>query len=93
MKEIKFYEYYKDKDKIKIYGDELHDYFENFGINIESIDFDEKFNVILYIQKSPKLDERRLEKEILKRIEHLNDIEIRKTKIVLTFGTKDIELA
>ena len=92
MKEFKFYEYIADIDKIKIYGDELHNYFEKYGINIETIDFDDKQNVVLYIGQLPKLDEKKLEKEILNKFEHLNDIEIRKTKIVLIFDSKLIEL-
>jgi len=93
MKEFNFYDYYEDKDKIKIYGDELHDFFKTYNINIDSVEFDDKSNVVLYIQKLPKLDEKKLEKDILKKIEHLNDIEIRKTKIVLIFGVKEIEIS
>jgi len=93
MIEYDFYDYYPDKDKIKIYGDELTSFFENYGITVDSVEFDDKLNVILYVQKNPKLDVKELEKDILKKIEHLNDIEIRKTKIVLYFNVNDIELS
>jgi hypothetical protein len=93
MIEFDFYDYYEDKDKIKIYGDELHDFFKSYNIDIDSVEFDDKYNVVLYIQKLPKLDEKKLEKDILKKIEHLNDIEIKKTKIVLIFGVKEIEIS
>jgi hypothetical protein len=93
MIEFDFYDYYEDKDKIKIYGDELHNFFEKYDINIDSVEFDNKSNVVLYIQKFPKIDEKKLEKNLLNKIKHLNDIEIRKTKIVLIFDVKEIEIS
>lgn len=93
MKDYKFYDYDKNNDTIKIYGDDISNYFQqNFDIIIDSIDFDEKQNVILYIEDIKNKNVIKLEQKLLKSIEHLNDVEIKKTKIILTFNTKEIEL-
>jgi len=94
MKEFDFYNYYENIDKIKIYSEELQKYFEsNFDIIIDSVDFDRNQNVILYTEdikdESLLLD---LEKKLLDSIEHLNRLEIKKTKIILTFDNSEIEL-
>lgn len=92
MKEFDFYEYYDDDDKVKIYGDDISNYFENkYDIRIDSIDFDQHQNVILYIEDI-KNSKPELEKLLMTNIEHLSDIEIKKTKIILTFNCKEIEL-
>lgn len=101
MKEYNFYEYYEDDDKIKIYGDDIHNYFEyNYNIIVDSIDFDTHQNVILYIEDVKNITSSLLEKEVLNtiekellnNIEHLNDVEIKSTKIILTFDANKIEL-
>lgn len=93
MKDYKFYDYDENNDTIKIYGDDISNYFQqNFDIIIDSIDFDEKQNVILYIEDIKNKNVIKLEQKLLKSIEHLNDVEIKKTKIILTFNTKEIEL-
>ena len=93
MKDYKFYDYDENKDIIKIYGDDAYNYFsQNHNIIIDSIDFDKYKNVILYIEDIKKRDIISLEQELLNSIEHLNDAEIKKTKIILTFNTKEIEL-
>lgn len=94
MKDYDFYIYDEEKDKMKIYCEDLHNYFEiNFNIKIDSIDFDAQYNVILYCEQLPTNSESvRLEKILLKKIQHLNDIEVRKMKIVLYFNCKEIEL-
>ena len=92
MKDYDFYIYDEKQDKIKIYSEDLHNYFENnFNIKIDSIDFDKQYNVILYCEQLPTKNVE-LEKILLKRLQHLNDIEFRKMKIVLYFNCKDIEL-
>lgn len=94
MKEYDFYDYYNNDDKIKIYSENIYDYFKsNYKIIIDSIDFDKNQNVVLYIEdlrnvKNPS----KLEKELLKKIEHLNDIEIKEFKIILKFDSDDIQL-
>ena len=94
MEEYELYDYYDDTDKIKVYGESIHDYFESkYSIIIESIDFDENQNVILFIDHYKiQLDFKELEKELLKNIKHLNDVEVKNMKIVLTFDSKEIEL-
>lgn len=93
MKDYKFYDYDENTDIIKIYGDDMSNYFsEKFDIIVDSIDFDKYKNVILYIEDIKKRDIISLEQELLNSIEHLNDVEIKKTKIILTFNTKEIEL-
>lgn len=62
---------------IKIYGDDISNYLQN---------------VILYIEDIKNKNVIKLEQKLLKSIEHLNDVEIKKTKIILTFNTKEIEL-
>jgi hypothetical protein len=92
MKDYKFYDYDENNDIIKIYGDDMSNYFsKNFEIVVDSIDFDKYKNVILYIEDIKK-NEISLEQDLLNSIEHLNDVEIKKTKIILTFNTKEIEL-
>lgn len=94
MKEYNFYEYNYPHDKIKIYSDDIHNYFEGYNIFIDSVDFDENQNVILYIEDLRlDIDKSKLEKTLLSEIEHLNDVEIRNMKIVLTFDCKEIVLA
>ncbi|MCK9416786.1 hypothetical protein M0Q97_09035 [Candidatus Dojkabacteria bacterium] len=93
MKDYKFYEYDENNDTIKIYGDDISNYFlQNYVIIIDSIDFDECKNVILYIEDIKNNNIVELEQKLLNSIEHLNDVEIKKTKIILTFNTKEIEL-
>ena len=94
MIEFSFYEFYESIDKIKIYCEELHNYFyKRYGISIESVDFDKKQNVILLIEHlTGKINLSALEKKILSEIKHLNDIEVRNMKIILTFDCKEIEL-
>lgn len=94
MEEYNFYIYDEEKDKIKIYCEDLHNYFETkFDINIESVDFDQNYNVVLFMEHSTRKQKSdKLEREILKEIKHLNDVEIRNMKIVLIFSSKEIEL-
>ena len=94
MKEYKFYEYFEDTDKLKIYSDDIHNYFEyNYNIIIKTIDFDQNQNVILFIENMKKDTMiNLLEKLLLNDIEHLNDIEIKNMKMILTFDCKEIEL-
>jgi hypothetical protein len=93
MKDYKFYEYDENNYTIKIYGDDISNYFlQNYVIIIDSIDFDECKNVILYIEDIKNNNIVELEQKLLNSIEHLNDVEIKKTKIILTFNTKEIEL-
>lgn len=94
MKEFDFYDYNEEKDSIKIYSEDLHDFFEkHFGLIIESVDFDKNYNVVLYIEYHKKLNSNQIEKYLLDKVEHLNDIEIKEMKIVLTFDCKEIELS
>ena len=94
MKEYDFYEYFEPNDKLKIYSDDLYNYFESkYNIIIDSIDFDQNQNVILYIEDvRNKIVSIELEKNLLEIFEHLNDVEVRSMKIVLTFDCKEIEL-
>jgi hypothetical protein len=89
-----FYKYDENKDNIKIYSDEFQEFFlYKFNILINSIDFDSKLNVVLYIEDiKSDISISKLEKIILNEIEHLNDVEIKKTKIILTFDATRIEL-
>ena len=94
MNKYIFYEYIVDQDKIKIYSDDIQRYFdENFNIKINTVDFDENKNVILYINyiKITK-PSNEIEKIILNEIEHLNDIEIKNMNIVMIFDAKNIEI-
>lgn len=95
MEEYDFYEYYENEDKIKVYGEDISNYFEsNYNIIVDSIDFDDNQNVILYIEDTRnKIITSELEKDLLKSIEHLNDVEVRNMKIVLTFDCNKIELS
>lgn len=93
MEEFDFYVYNKDKDNIKIYCEELHNFFQDtFNIDIESVDFDKNQNVILYIEYHKHLNISNIEKYLLDKMEHLNDVQIREMKIILTFDCKEIEL-
>lgn len=94
MKEYDFYEYYEYDDKLKIYSDDLFNYFQSkFNIIIDSIDFDLNQNVILFIEDvKNKVDSLELEKNLLETFEHLNDVEVKSMKIILTFGCKEIEI-
>ena len=94
MKEFDFYDYYEYIDKIKIYSEETYKFFEsNYNIIIDSIDFDKDQNVILYIEDLKNILFSELEKTLLAKIEHLNDVEVRIMKIILTFDAKEIEIA
>lgn len=95
MKEFDFYSYDEEKDKIKIYSEEIQNYFNlGYNIDIKSIDFDENQNIVLYIEHSRNmLSTSDLEKEILTLIEHLNDVEVKNMKIVLIFDSKEIEIS
>lgn len=90
----KFYEYYKSEDKMKIYGDDLYSYFkDHHNIIVDSIDFDQYENVILYIEDIKNyVINSELEKKLLANIEHLNDVIVKNTKIILMFECKDIVL-
>lgn len=93
MKEYDFYNYYEDEDKIKIYSDEIQKYFEfNFDIIIDSIDVDIVGSVIVYIEdiKQDLIEE--IERKLISKIDHLNEVEIKKTKIILVFNTDKIEI-
>lgn len=94
MIEYNFYEYYESNDKLKIYGDEISNFFiEQYNIIIDSIDFDSNQNVILYIEDIKNKSENfKIEKDLLEKFKHLNDVEIRLMKIILTFDCREIEL-
>ena len=94
MKEFDFYDYYENFDKIKIYSDNIQKYFEsNFNIIVDGVDFDQNQNVILYTNNiKDDLLYLELEKKLLNDVEHLNRIEIKKTKIILTFDSAELEL-
>ena len=92
MKEFDFYEYYKDDDTIKIYGEDISNYFEsNYNIIIDSIDFDQNQNVILHTEDL-KMSSLYLERKLLDEIEHLNDVEVTDTEIILFFDCTEIIL-
>lgn len=92
MKEFNFYEYYEEIDTIKIYGEDIYNYFElNFKIIIDSIDFDKNNNVVLFIEDL-KMSSLFLEKKLLDEIKHLNDVEVTDTEIVLFFDCDEIIL-
>lgn len=93
MIEYDFYNYYENIDKIKIYSDEIQKYFEyNFDIIIDSVDLDINQNVIAYIEDYTQLNIEDIERKLMSDIEHLNAIEVKKTKIILTFDSKEIEI-
>lgn len=94
MTEYDFYDYYRNGDKIKIYSENIHDYFKyNYKIIIDSVDFDKNQNVVLFIEGLRNVTNvSELEKELLEKIEHLNDIEIKDFKIILKFDCEDIQL-
>ena len=94
MKESNFYDYYEQEDKIKIYSEDIYNFFKyNYEIIIDSIDFDENQNVILYVEDLKNdIIKSELEKKLLEQIEHLNDVEVKNMKIVLNFDNKEIEL-
>ena len=89
-----FYDYWENDDKIKIFSDDIYNFFESkYDIIIDSTDLDQYQNVILYIEDLRiKMTPSELEKNLLEEIEHLNDVEVRKTKIILIFDCKEIEL-
>jgi len=89
-----FYDYCENDDKIKIFSDDIYNYFEsNYDIIIDSTDLDQDQNIILYVEDLRiKMTPSELEKTLLEDIEHLNDVEVRKTKIILIFDCKEIEL-
>ena len=95
MKEYDFYDYYENDDRIKIYSEDIYNYFEsNYDIIIDSIEFDENENVVLYIEDlNNTIINSELEKTLLEKIEHLNDVEVRKMKIILIFDSTEIELS
>jgi len=94
MKEYNFYEYYESEDKIKIYSEDIQKYLKiNHNIAVDSIDFDQYQNVILYIEDiKNKIVFSELEKILLSKIDHLNDIIVKNMKIILTFDCKEIIL-
>lgn len=94
MEEFNFYVYDSKIDKMKIYSEDIQEYFDlNFNVKVESLDFDQNQNVVLYIEQLiSKTDKTELEKSIMKKIPHLNDVEVRNMKIVLMFSCKEIEL-
>ena len=99
MTEFDFYDYYEENDKIVIYGELLHEYFiSKYNIIIDSIDFDKDQNLILYIEPRFEQSEEfknkssELEKQLLEEILHLNDAEIKNSRIVLTFDCNKIEI-
>ena len=89
-----FYDYWENDDKIKIFSEDVYNYFESkYNIIIDSTDLDQDQNVVLYIEDLRiKISPSELEKTLLEEIEHLNDVEVRKTKIILIFDCKEIEL-
>ena len=94
MQEYDFYNYIEDKDKIIIYTDELNNYFDvNCNIIIKTIDFDENQNVVLFIEHSRNhIEFSKIAKKLLENFQHLNNVEIKDMKIILTFNSKKIEL-
>lgn len=93
MKEFNFYDYDSHLDKINIYSDELFDFiYSKFNIIVDSVDFDDNNNVVLYIEQMKNINTFKLEKKILNSIEHLNDVEIKNLKIVLIFDCENIEI-
>lgn len=94
MIEYNFYIYYDDIDKIKIYCEDISNYFIIKNIIVNSINFDDQKNVIVNIME-PIDDEISsfLEKTLLNEIHHLNDVEIQDMKIILKFDVSEIELS
>lgn len=94
MKEYNFYDYYENGDKMKIYSEDIYNYFiSNYKIVIDSIDFDKHQNVILHIEDLRNVSNTlELEKKMLEEIEHLNDVEITEFNIILIFDCEDIQL-
>jgi uncharacterized protein YprB with RNaseH-like and TPR domain len=94
MIEFDFYSYDEDKDRIKIYSEEVQNYFSStYYIDIETVDFDENQNIVLYIEHSRnKINPSELEGTLLENFKHLNDVEVRNMKILLTFDSKEIEI-
>jgi len=94
MKEYNFYEYCESEDKIKIYSEDIQKYFKiNYNIIVNSVDFDQYQNVILYIEDAKnKIVNSDLEKILLGKIDHLNNVIVKNMKIILTFDCKDIVL-
>jgi len=94
MIEFDFYSYDEDKDKIKIYSEEVQNYFSStYYIDIETVDFDENQNIVLFIEHSRNIiNPSELEKTLLENFKHLNDVEVRNMKILLTFDSKEIEI-
>lgn len=93
MIEYNFYNYYDDIDKIKIYCEDLSNYFIIKNIIVNSVDFDESKNVVINVEKNIDLESSQyFEKLLIKEIHHLNDVEISNNKIILNFSVCDIEL-
>ena len=94
MIEFDFYSLEEERDKIKIYCEELQHFFSTkYNIVVESVDFDKNQNVILYIEQLKNIsDFSKIEKRLMKDIQHLNDVEVRNMKIILTFDKIEIEL-
>lgn len=99
MIEFDFFDYYEESNKIIIYGESLHEFFNSqYGIIIDTIDFDNNQNVILFIE--PRFEQSiefkkkssKLEKKLFNNIKHLNDVEIKNSRIILTFDSDNIEL-
>lgn len=93
MIEYNFYDYYDDIDKIKIFCEDLCNYFIIKNIIVNSINFDNQENVIVNIMDP--IDDNLssfLEKTLLNEIHHLNDVEIQNMMIILKFDVSEIEL-
>jgi hypothetical protein len=94
MDEYSFYEYNEEEDKINIYSENIYEYFNsNYDLIIGTIDFDHNQNLVLFVENI--IDESTsiyLERKLLEKIKHLNDVEIKKTKIILIFDVNKIEI-
>jgi hypothetical protein len=84
MDEYSFYEY----------SENIYEYFNsNYDLIIGTIDFDHNQNLVLFVENI--IDESTsiyLERKLLEKIKHLNDVEIKKTKIILIFDVNKIEI-
>ena len=62
-----FYDYWENDDKIKIFSDDIYNFFESkYDIIIDSTDLDQYQNVILYIEDLRiKMTPSELEKNLL----------------------------
>ena len=94
MKESKFYKYYEDESKLKIYSDEIDNLLSKYNIKLENIELSKKTgNIICYINiEFKKLDFVKFEELLKKKIPLIVDIIPRKDYLILTFNIKTIEL-